>query len=195
VAPAGAWESVSQNGFQTAEQLIMGADLDDAARTVLLTQPRAEMVKLSVHGGEATLRDQSSLAARKDLATILGDEMTIPDWVRLINKRVYFYTNDLSMRKMLAKNVERFGAQDLMILSPMRILNACGGRIEMSGQNAGAVARRKGNERLVDIFKSISLSPNGPVAELTVVDGIADLSVVVHAERHHADGRIEKLKR
>lgn len=142
VAPPGAWDSIRVSGLRTAEQLIVSADLDDAQRAELLASPRREPVALRVDGADVVLRDQGPLLQRNDLNAILGDGLEIADWIRLLNRRVYLFTNQTAMNRMLAKYVVRDGAQDVVVASPLRLLQAVGPRIEFTDQNTGGSTHR-----------------------------------------------------
>jgi hypothetical protein len=195
IGPAGSWSRISELGFRTAEQLIRAADLDEEARARLLAEPRRAAVTLRVDGGEVVLRDQGRLFGRADLTTVLGDGLTVADWVGLLNRRVYFFTDGSAMRTLRDKYVQLDGAQDVLTLSPLRLLQAARSQLELSAQNTGAIARVKGPQKGRDTFLSLVRFPDRKPAEVTVVDGLDDLSVVVSAERHHRDGTIERLPR
>src|ERR1700678_4221433 len=111
VGPAGVWDQIAKHGFRTAEQLILESELSEDERQRLLSTPRRESIRLCVDGDEVLLRDQGPLFARKDLASVLGDGLDVSDWVRLLNRRTFFFTDQLSMKKFRDKYVELDGAQ------------------------------------------------------------------------------------
>jgi len=119
VGPVGVWEQIAEHGFRTAEQLILEADLDEEDRQGLLSTPRRESVRLSVRGEDVILRDQGPLFARKDLRSILDNGLDVSDWIHLLNQRVYFFTDQTSMQKLMDKYVQIDGAQDVIWLSPL----------------------------------------------------------------------------
>jgi len=189
VGPVGSWEGIKKRGFRTAEQLIGMADLEASNRTELLTEPRADTVTLSVEGDTVTLRDQQSLLKRKDPGSPMGDGISVADWVQILNRRVYLFTDEVAMRKFLAKSVERDGAQEVITFSPRRLVEACRPQIELSVRNSGSVARTAGPQTQRNTFVSIALFPGSKrPSEITVVDGIDDLSVVAFVETRHRDG-------
>ena len=191
VAPAGAWERIQREGFQTAAQLIDAADLDDAERQRLHEEPRAELVTLKLGEDAVTLRDQALLANRADPASVLGDDLTVADWVRTLNKRIYICTDRPAVDKLIAK----YGPQDVITISPLRLLEAAQWSIELAAQHSGAIQQKAGVQRDKSTFQSITLFRARRIAEVTVVDGLEDASVVVRAVRHHPDGTIEELPR
>ena len=193
VGPAGVWDQITRYGFRTAEQLILEADLDEEERKRLLSEPRREQVRLLVHGEEVVLRDQGPLFARKDLSSILGDGLDVGDWIQLLNQRVYFFTDQPSMEKFMDKYVQLDGAQDVIWLSPLKVLEAAGSRLELTSQNTGAIARRSGTQKTADTFAPLWRFTDRKPTEATILDGLDDLSPVLRAERCFLDGRRELL--
>jgi hypothetical protein len=193
VGPLGVWDQISKHGFRTAEQLIEASDLPEDEKALLSSTPRRESVRLNVEGDEVHLRDQGPLFARKDLDSVLGDGLEVADWIRLLNRRVYFFNDETQMRKLLDKYVELEGAQEVVWLSPFRMLEVEGLRLELTRQNTGAIARKAGTQKMADTFVPLSSFPDRKPIELTVVDGFDDLKPVVRAERYFSDGRRDRL--
>ena len=193
VGPAGVWDQIARSGFRTAEQLILEADLDDEERTRLLSEPRRESVRLQVDGEEVVLRDQGPLFARKDLSSVLDDGVDVRDWIQLLNQRVYFFTDQPSMEKFLDKYVELDGAQDVIWLSPLKVLEAAGSRLELTSQNTGAIARRSATQKTTDPFAPLWRFTDRKPTEATILGGLDDLSPVFRAERCFRDGSRQLL--
>jgi hypothetical protein len=193
VGPIGIWEQIAKHGFRTAEQLILESDLSEDERQRLLSTPRRESIRLSVKGGEVLLRDQGPLFARKNLTSVLGDGLDVSDWVRLLNRRVFFFTDQLSMQKLRDKYIELDGAQEVIWLSPLRVIRMEGLCLELTNQNSGAIARRRGPQKMADTFVPFSSFPNRKPKELTMVNGLNDLTPIVRAERHFRDGHVDRI--
>jgi hypothetical protein len=193
VGPIGVWEKVTEHGFRTAEQLILEADLTEEERQTLLTTPRRESVRLSVRGEPVSLRDQGQLFARKDLKSILGEGPEASDWIHLLNQRVYFFTDETSMRKFLDKYLSIDGAQDVIWLSPLKLVEVAGLRLELTSQNTAAIARQSGTQKTTDAFAPLWRFTDRKPTEATMFGGLDDLSPVFRAERCFQDGRREIL--
>jgi hypothetical protein len=189
VGPAGVWDQIAKNGFRTAEQLILEADLSEQERQRLLSEPRPESVALRVHGEDVILRDQAPLLARKDLKSSLDTGLDVPDWIHLLNRRVYFFADEAVMLKFRDKYVQLNGAQDVIWLSPLKILEADEISIEMASQNTGAIARRSGPQKSTDTFIPLYRFPDRRPSEVTILGGFDDLTPVFRAERCFQDGR------
>jgi hypothetical protein len=189
VGPAGVWEQISRYGFRTAEQLILDADLTDEERQRLLSEPRREAMRLHVRGQDVTLRDQGPLFARKDLKSALESGLDVSDWIHLLNQRVYFFTDQTSMQKLLNKYVEVDGAQDVVWLSPLKLLETEGLQLELASQNAGAIARRSGPQKTAETFVPLFRFPDRKPAEVTALGWFDYLTPVFRAERCFPDGR------
>ncbi|MCW2751255.1 MAG: hypothetical protein JWR83_2365 [Aeromicrobium sp.] len=171
----------------SAAQLIEAADLDAERRAELHETPRRDPVSLRVNGVDVVLRDQAPLF-KADLATVLEPGLTTADWVRLLNRRVYLFTDPAAMRKILEKYVASDGSQEVISFSPRRLLEADRMRIELSAKNTGAIARRSDPYKGRDTFVSVFRFPDRKPAEVTILDGLDDLDSVVRVERHSADG-------
>jgi len=188
IGPAGVWEHISKTGFRTAEQLILDADLTDEEREHLLSTPRRETVRLRVHGEDVTLRDQSALFARKDPKAAADGGPDISDRIHLLNQRVYFFADETPMQKFLDKAVAADGPQDVIWLSPFKVIQLEELRLELASQNAGAIARRSGAQKTAEAFVPLFRFPDRKPTELTVFGGFEDLSAVFRAERCFPDG-------
>lgn len=193
VAPAGAWEPIESIGLLTAAQLIDAADLDDEARTALHGEIRPESVALHVDGHDVVLRDQSPLL-RGDLAGALAPGFEISDWVKLLNRRVYLYTDRAVLRKALDAPLEAGVSLDVITFSPRRLLDQAKSQIELSARSTGTTIRKADPDKGRDTFVSISRFPDKKPAEVTIVDGLDDLSSVVRVERHDPDGTRTPLR-
>ncbi len=147
VGPIGVWDEIAKNVFRTAEQLILESELSEDERQRLLSAPRRESIQPCVDGVEILLRDQGPLFARKDLTSVLGDGLDVGDWVRLLNRRTFFFTEQLSMKKFRDEYVELDGAQEVIWLSPFRVVRLEGVCFELTCQNSGVIARRSGPQK------------------------------------------------
>jgi hypothetical protein len=193
VGPAGVWGQIERYGFRTAEQLITEADLNEEERQTLLSTPRRESVRLRVRVEDVILRDQLPLFARKDLRSVLDNGDDVSDWIHLLNQRVYFFTDETSMKKFTDKYVQLDGAQDVIWLSPLKVVEAAGLSLELTSQKTGTVPRRSVPQKSADTFAPLWRFTDRKPAEATILGGLDDLSPVFRAERCFRDGRRQPL--
>lgn len=192
VGPVGSWDRIRRTGFRTAQQLIDAATLDDERRTELSDRPRRHEVVLDVDGEEVRLRDQGPLFERADLTPLLEPGMTVSDWVRLLNSRVYLF-RDLAGRQRI---LDKYGTQDVVTVDPQRLLAVVGDRVELADQNTGAIARRTDPYKRWDTFRTVAGFAGDAPKEVTVRDGLTPdelRSVVTAVQRHHGDGSVVDL--
>jgi hypothetical protein len=179
VAPGGTWEIIREEGFKTAAQLqsVSVPAGDGEADTVVVETTQGSYVR-----------------KRRDPASYMGDEEAVNTWVSMLDSRVYLFANRIPMDKLLAKQLARDnGAQDILIISTQRLLDAVRPSIELSSQNSSAVARVPSAEKLAEMFLPLSRFPDKRPAEVTVLDGFDAKGIVIRAERHYADGHYEVL--
>jgi len=177
VAPGGTWELIREQGFKTAAQL------------------QSVAVPAGDGAGEVVETSQGSyVRKRRDPASYVGDEEMVAAWVALLDARVYLYANRVPMDKLLAKQIARDGgAQDVLIISTQRLLDAMRPSIELSSQNSSAIARVPTIEKSHETFLPLSRFPDKRPAEVTVVEGFDAKGIVIRAERHYADGHYDVL--
>ncbi len=156
VAAGGAWDIIKVLGLRTAQQLIVQADLDSDTREELLTTPRRVAVPLTVDGAKVTLRDQGPLCGVRNLRSKLHDGLEVADWIRILNARVYFFTDRAARQKILQKYVALDGAQDVLTISPLRLLTTAGPRLKLSDRNTGAIARKAEPYKGINTFVSVA---------------------------------------
>lgn len=196
VGPPGSWDRVCRHGLRTAQQLIDAADIDAETRRRLTDEPRRHSVELRIGDEAVVLRDQGPLLARKDITPLLAPGMTVADWVRLLNRRVYLFAERPGRDTLTKKYAARHGSQEVITVDPMRLLALAGERVELTDQNTGAIARVGHPYKLWDTFKPVDEFPNRRPKEITVIGGVTPAEipqVVSRVDRVGADGAVEAL--
>lgn len=61
--------------------------------------------------------------------------MTVADWIRLLNRRVYLFAESSGRDTLTRKYAARHGPQEIITLEPMRLLALAGDRAELADQN------------------------------------------------------------
>ena len=78
------------------------------------------------------------------------------------------------MQKFLDKYVELDGAQDVIWLSPLKVLEAAGSRLQSTSQNTGAIARRSATQKTTDPFAPLWRFTDRKPTEATILGGLDD---------------------
>lgn len=196
VGPPGSWSRISREGLRTARQLIDAADLDDETRRTLIEKPRRNQVELPMGDDVVILRDQEPLFSRKDITPLLARDMTVVDWLGLLDRRVYLFAGRRERDILIRKYAARHGYQEVIQIDSDRLLEVAGSRVELADQNTGAIARVSHPYKDWNTFQSIDRFPNKRPKEVTVVDGLspAEVSLVcVTVERVLADGNVQRI--
>ena len=194
---AGGWEAIRQRGYLlSVASLVMEAHLDprDAAR--LVTAYRSELVTLKLSdGSQAILRDQ--LRRRKNVQAALTD-VTEPEWLSLLNSRVFFFpAGHARVQELIGAYSGKGMVQEEMRLSTAGLLRGHEDRVEVATVNSGTFSRVPGPSRGRDTFVRLSEVPAravGRVQEVTVKYWVpVKDDAVVSVVRHLPSGRTERI--
>lgn len=201
IAEAGSWPSIATHGLRTSEQLCDLFGVPGARRRDLLTERRARKVVLEHETtGRAVLRDQGPLSPIK-LSRCLTDDLTVADWLALLNERVFFWLQENRRDRMLAAYAGQ--EHDVLTVDTASLLDAHESRARLSRINSGSTAYR-GQPRGLNTFQRIADYPHpsrrralasaSDIAELAIIGGVDDiLEHVVEVVRLYPDGEVETL--
>ncbi|HKE98391.1 MAG TPA: hypothetical protein VKG45_05620 [Actinomycetes bacterium] len=188
----GAWSSIRRRGLLSTASLIDLFEIPEPKRTRLLEERRPESVELThpVHG-RVVLRDQKPLWPSK-LQNLLTD-MTVPQWIRLLNGHVFFWLHPDRLTGLLNARAYRERPHLVLTLDTRSLVSSRAGLVRLSRINSGSAAYMNGRrgsatfQRIVDYQHPRPRAlPEPPkhVAELTVPGGVPDLERhVIRAQR------------
>ena len=155
------------------------------ARAALETAPRPDGVVLR-HPvqGQATLTDNLPLSVAA-LAGCLDDGISPPDWLRLLNRRVFFWADEAGLQRLLKARLNRGRARTVLVLDTLGLVGDCAERVELSAINSGATMRRPARRGLAT-YTPLATAPSlgawrrlrggrDDVREVTVLDGVHDV--------------------
>jgi hypothetical protein len=190
----GAWPGICVHGLQSVASLAELAQVPSQLRGHMLRQRRTQSERLELPDGhQAVLRDQAPLRSRK-LGRHLED-MGEEDWFTLLNARVFLFTQERHVRRLLAAYADE--GQDVIKLKTSALLAACGDRVEVATVNSGALPRTSSPSRGRRTFVPLATFPANNVAmiqEVTVLGGINDIQpLTTSVIRHHPDGTKRRI--
>jgi hypothetical protein len=198
MAAPGAWPMIERHGLLCTQALLELFEVGDPQRSHLLTHRRPNAVTLThqVHG-TAVVRDNIPLTESK-LGPALTD-MTVEDWLRLLNSRVFFWLQRERLTGLLGARAYRDKSHLVITVDTRQLLDAVGdAAVRLSRINSGSTAYRA-MPRGSDTFKTIADYPHPArrrpltsatdVAELCVLGVVRDVvSVAVRADLHTPEG-------
>ena len=177
MAEVGSWPGIRKHGLLSTSALL---DLFDVARKdqiAIETRRRPESVTLThpVHG-TAVIRDQKPLSEKR-LADCLCDGITVRQWLRLLNQRVFFWLDEARLDTLRGAQAYRAQRQVVLTVDTRRLVEAHATRILLTHMNTGAT-RPFAHKRGRDTFRTIGKYPfqeRRRVVELTVARQVPDI--------------------
>lgn len=141
VTDRAAWPMIERHGLLTTDQIAERFVSDPAERERLRTERRTDFVV--VHDGpdgRVTVNDNLPLHYGP-LAGKLDDGLSPPEWLRILNGRVYFWP-DMERGAGFLRAGRRGGREKLLLVFDTRSLAAaCEGRLDLAPFNTGSAIR------------------------------------------------------
>jgi hypothetical protein len=200
VAADGSWPSIQAYGLLSTASLADLFELPEPRRTHLLTQHRPNSIPLEHRlPGQAVIRDQKPLQPGK-LAQLLRD-MTVSQWIRLLNSHVYFWLGPDRLGGFLNARAYRGRPHLVLTVDTRSLLSAHAGRVRLCHLNSGATAYLTGHrgsttfKRIADFRLPRSRQrPATHIAELAILGSVPDIAVhVLSVQRRQANQVLETL--
>lgn len=198
MAEDGAWPSIQRHGLLSTTALLDLYGVGGEARETLEARRRPAPAALAAAGlPGAVVRDQGPLSEAK-LAACLDDGLSPADWLRLLNRRVFFWLKRRRLDELLAGRAYRNRPHTVLTVDTASLLAAHGSRVTLSPINSGATvydAKRRG----LSTFRSVADYPlrekgrRKAIAELTVEHSVPDIADHVVAVHRAAGGGFELL--
>ncbi len=142
VTSPGAWESIVRHGLLPACDLVdLFAPDRGQPDDLLATRRPAEVVLDHPLHGQAILNDNLPLSERA-LAACLDDGLRARDWLRLLNQRVFFWSDESGLQRLLGARMNRGRPREVLVFDTLALVAAHADRVEISPINSGATIRR-----------------------------------------------------
>lgn len=142
VTAPGAWQTISKLGLRPACELVELFGNKESRSAGLTTSRRPKEVPLEhpVHG-TAILNDNLPLSERA-LASCLDDGLSPPDWLRMLNERVFFWAETSGLDSLLGAKMNRNRRRDVLVFDTLALARTHVERIEISPINSGSTIRK-----------------------------------------------------
>jgi len=176
------WPSIRRHGLLSTESLLDLFEIAGKGRAALLTSKRPNSVPIKHRRhGTVVIRDQKPLNDRK-LAGSLTGGVTLPQWYRMLNERVFFWLSEDRLMTLMGADAYRDEAHDVLVVRTAPLVRDYRRRIRLTAMNTGAT-RPMAFPRGTETFQRIRDYPFAdrvgrrlePIMELTVLDGVPDI--------------------
>jgi hypothetical protein len=194
MASDGAWPSIRRHGLLSTSALLDLFEISRDLREALETKHRPETVEIHhpIHG-TASIRDQKPMSDASLARALAGTGLAPADWYRLLNQRVFFWTTEERLGRMLAAAPYRELNHTLLTVDTRLLLERHQERVTLSPINSGAT-RPMAAPRSPTTFQPIESFPyeryrisrgrRAAIVELAVAGSVSDIAnLVVDARR------------
>jgi hypothetical protein len=153
MAELDAWPMIQKHGLLSVTGLLDLLAIDSRLRERLESQHRPHGTQLrDPEGGIVVVRDQKPLSVKR-LQTCLTD-MTVSDWLRLLNRKVFFWPTERRVSDLLKARAYRDRRHLVLVIDTASLLATHQQRVTLSTINTGATifdAPARGSETMVPI--------------------------------------------
>lgn len=203
MAEVGTWPAIAANGLLSTTALLDLFEITEPTRVTIESQRRPAPVRIHhpTHG-TAVIRDNLPLIDKR-LAGIL-DGCTLPEFYRLLNRRVFLWANEQHLHRLLAARAYRDRSHTVITVDTQNLVDRHGDAITLSRINSGATLfgspPRRGPatfERIADFApRTADGRRSRNVVEVAVERAVSDITAVaVCVHEHRPDGSVAELWR
>lgn len=202
MAEDGSWASIEKNGLLSTTALLDNLGVDKKERVDIEEKIRSDTITLSRNSfGDVKIRDQKAMREGA-LSQSLGPGISIADWCKYINAKVFFWSNWVGLKILISANAYAGKPHIVLTVDTERLIRVYKDKIYLSSINSGSTYFRKGKnspeKRDYGTFKRIEEFNNFQwVREVCIDYSIPDISdYLVKVERylHSGNGYQEEPK-
>lgn len=185
VTEPGAWKDIKQNGLLSTTRLLDLFEVDKEKRTIIETKRRPSSIVIE-HSryGKAIINDNLPLN-EKSLTNCLDHGLTPADWLRILNSRVFFWSSQDGLDRLLGARLNRDRVREVLVVDTLSLAKAYADHIELCPINSGATIR-KAARRGLNTFSPLGQysfnewsklrGQRDQIREITVRDAVPDIT-------------------
>jgi len=181
---ATAWPTIERLGLRSVMSLLDLFEIDGDLRRRLESERRPHAAILRHPGfGDVIVRDQKPLNLNK-LAASLTD-MTVTEWLRLLNRKVFFWVDEHRVTELLGAKAYRNRAHIVLVADTAALVAAHEADITLAAINTGSTLYKpqpRGSDTLLPIaqypfehWRRLRRTPRKAIAELAVDYAVLDI--------------------
>ena len=135
-----AFDGIKRHGLLPTNELLTLFEASESERYDIATRRRPKSVTLShPEHGRATISDNAPLSERR-LAKCLDDNLTVSDWLKILNSKVFFWADKGRLNTHLNARLNRNRERLVLVFDTLRLAQLDGPRMELSPFNTGSTA-------------------------------------------------------
>lgn len=187
MAEAGSWDSIRARGLLSTTAALDHLGIGPGERERFESEHRAQMMTAGrADQGGILLRDQKPMPPSR-LEKALPAGVSVADWYRLINGKVFFWVQEERLMRLL----KSYGNEphDVLEVDTASLLKAHAGNVSLCRMNSGNTLpfphpRTPGDfQRIADYEVRANGTPIKPIVELVVDYHVPDIADHVRAVR------------
>jgi hypothetical protein len=194
MAEDGSWENIKKFGLLSTSALLDKWGIQGKVRKAIENEYRPSSITIhSIEFGSATIRDQKAMPPVQ-LQQCLPKTITVSEWYKYLNERVFFWSNFTGLKFMLSANNYIKKAHTVIAVDTEKLITDYGEKVFLSAINSGSTYCKKGKVtpeyRDFNTFKDIKNYSGYWLTELTINNGIPDITkYVIWAKRLKMNAR------
>jgi uncharacterized protein DUF7002 len=178
------WPTIKRFGLHSVTSLLDLFEIRGDLRCRLESERRPHATTLrSLDRGDVVVRDQKPLNVDKLAACLI--DMTVIEWLRLLNRKVFFWVGEHRVNELLGAQAYRNRAHMVLVVETASLVAAHEVEITLSAINTGSTLydpRPRGSDTLLPIaqypfehWRRLRQTPRKAVAELAVDYALPDI--------------------
>jgi len=186
------WPNINRHGLLSTSALLDKWEYTRQERGAIESQHRSETMFIyhKVHG-KAVIRDQKVMRPER-LEKCLPRDVTVEDWYRLINKKVFFWASWTGLKMFIAANEYIHKPHLVIKVNTKQLVQKYVNKITLSSINSGSTLPKKGKvdpePRSFSTFQKITEYNVPWINELAVDYGILDIKdFIIGVDRYRAN--------
>lgn len=185
VTTPGAWENIKKLGLLSTSYLLTLFEIDASSRIEIEAKRRPTEVELKhPKFGNVIINDNIPLS-EKALIQCLDNQLKPSDWLRLLNARVFFWSNEERLNNLLNARLNRQRKREIIVVDTLSLALAHAERIDLCPINSGSTIRKPARRGLstftpmlkyhFDVWRKLR-GRLDDVQEVTVHGGVMDIA-------------------
>ncbi len=129
-------------GLLSASALLTKYATSPGERQPIETERRQKPVRLDDAAGNCAIISDNAPISMKALANCLDHGLTPQDWLRALNRRIFFWADEARLQKLILAKNNRGQQKSVLVLKTLTVAEAYSHNIELCAINSGATVRR-----------------------------------------------------